>query len=78
MNHTNKQIKTTTLATERYIQLTLFDTEKATLFCTDFIKYISLGNASKSHWRLVVKTAMDSMIVPPMDILFCFDGQFFQ
>lgn len=49
-------------------------TEKATLFYTKFIKCFLLRADSLSDWGLVVKTAVNAMMIPPVNVVLCFKG----
>lgn len=46
--------------------------EKATLFYTKFIKCFLLRADSLSDWGLVVKTAVNAMMIPPVNVVLCF------
>ena len=46
--------------------------EKATLFCTDFIKCFLLSDHSLGYWCLIIETAVNSMVIPPVDIVLGF------
>ena len=48
--------------------------EKATLFYTKFIKCFLLRADSLSDWGLVVKTAVNAMMIPPVNVVLCFKG----
>ena len=48
--------------------------EKATLFYTKFIKCFLLSTDSLSDWGLVVKTAVNAMMIPPVNVVLCFKG----
>ena len=49
-------------------------TEKATLFCTIFIKCFLLSGHSLSDGCLIIETTVNAMMIPPVDIVLGFKG----
>ena len=50
------------------------DFEKATLFCTIFIKCFLLSGHSLSDGCLIIETTVNAMMIPPVDIVLGFKG----
>ena len=48
--------------------------EKATLFCTIFIKCFLLSGHSLSDGCLIIETTVNAMMIPPVDIVLGFKG----
>ena len=48
--------------------------EKATLFCTIFIKCFLLSGHSLSDRCLIIETTVNAMMIPPVDIVLGFKG----
>lgn len=55
-----------------YSMFNLF--EKATLFCTIFIKCFLLSGHSLSDGCLIIETTVNAMMIPPVDIVLGFKG----
>ena len=61
------------------VELTFFhsinqEVEKATLFCTIFIKCFLLSGHSLSDGCLIIETTVNAMMIPPVDIVLGFKG----
>lgn len=54
--------------------ITSGDIEKATLFCTIFIKCFLLSGHSLSDGCLIIETTVNAMMIPPVDIVLGFKG----
>ena len=57
-----------------YLPILIGQAEKATLFCTIFIKCFLLSGHSLSDGCLIIETTVNAMMIPPVDIVLGFKG----